>query len=140
MSLFSWTKLSKKFRTRTQAQKREQRKPLRRALLVERLDDRAVLSALVGAPAPGESVTTGFAADALAAALVGPGVSISNATFTGNAAQNGSFTFSDPTVVGFGQGIILSSGNAADVVGPNATDYTSSTFPTVPGDAWGAGD
>jgi hypothetical protein len=93
-------------------------------MLLERLDERTVLSSIAGAPNLNESVTTGFAADQLAAALVGPGVSISNATFSGNAVANGSFNFADPKVVGFSQGIILSSGNAADVVGPNSADWT----------------
>lgn len=113
---------------------------MRRQLLAERLDERAVLSALVGAPNLNETVTAGFAANDLAAALVGPGVYVSNAHFTGSAEQNGSFSFKDSTVVGFGQGIILSSGNAVDVVGPNMADSTSSTFPAAADAFYGPGD
>src|SRR4029079_6172349 len=83
---------------------------------------------------PLESVNTGLTAAELAQSLVGPGVSVSHASFTGGAASSGSFSFQDPTVVGFGQGIILSSGSAADVVGPNLADSTSTDF-SLPGDA-----
>jgi len=142
MNVLNWSGFSKKFHTRGKEEKRRQREKRqlsRRTLLIERLDERTVLSSIAGMPNPNESVTAGFAADELAAALVGDGVTISNATLKGSAAQNGSFTFTDPTVVGFGQGIILSSGNAVDTVGPNLADWTSSTFPPE-GDVWGAGD
>jgi hypothetical protein len=102
-------------------------------MLLERLDERAVLAAIPGMTTPGEAVQSNFTASQLAQSLVGPGVAISNATFTGGVTAAGSFTFTDPTAVGFGQGIILSSGNAADVVGPNAADSTSTDF-SNPGD------
>jgi hypothetical protein len=95
-------------------------------MFLERLDERSVLSALVGGVAnPNETVNTSLSATQLAQALVGSGVLVSNANFTGSAGSTGSFAFNDPTVIGFGQGIVLSSGNAADVVGPNASDSTS---------------
>lgn len=106
----------------------------RRQMLLERLDDRRVLAVVAGVPNPNESVQSGFTANELASALVGGGLSISNATFTGGSSAAGSFTFIDPTVIGFGQGIMLSSGNVADVVGPNAADWTSTDF-ARPGDA-----
>lgn len=105
----------------------------RRQMLLERLDDRRVLAAVAGVPNPNELVESGFTANELASALVGGGLSISNATFTGGSSAAGSFTFTDSTVIGFGQGIMLSSGNVADVVGPNAADWTSTDF-TSPGD------
>src|SRR4029078_2135068 len=132
--VLNWSGFSKTFRTRSkeeQRRQREKRSVARRQLLLERLDERAVLSTMAGVN-PGETVDTSFVAEQLASALVGfadPGVTISNATFTGDAVQKGSFTFTDPTVVGFDKGIILASGNAADVVGPNTADWTSSTFP-----------
>jgi len=136
MNVLNWSGFSKKFRTRSKEEKRRQRdkqRLSRRKLLVERLDERTVLSSIAGMPNPNESVSAGFAADQLAAALVGPGVTISNATFTGNASQNGSFTFNDPTVVGFGQGIILSSGNAADTsaFGASTSSDTRSSAATL---------
>lgn len=104
----------------------------RRRLFVEALESREVPSAGV-LPNPNETVDTSLSAAQLASMLVGPGVAVSNATFTGGTAAKGSFTFNDPTVVGFGQGIVLSSGSAADVVGPNVSDFTSTDF-GLPGD------
>jgi Ca2+-binding RTX toxin-like protein len=105
-----------------------------RRLVVERLEDRTVLSALTGGANTSEVVDTSLTPAALAASLVGPGVEVSNVTFTGGSASTGSFDFADPAVVGFNQGIILSSGSAADVVGTNASDWTSTDF-GLPGDA-----
>lgn len=59
----------------------------------------------------------------LARTLVGPGVSVSNIKYTGANVAGGSFTDSQKTV-GFGSGVILSSGSAKGVAGPN----TSSSF------------
>lgn len=108
-------------------------RPWRHQPLVERLEDRMVLSALVGAN-PNEVVDTTLSPTDLAQSLVGDGVSVSNVTFTGGAGSTGSFNFTDPTVVGFGQGIILSSGSAKDVVGPNTQDWFSVDH-GLPGDA-----
>jgi hypothetical protein len=54
----------------------------------------------------------------LARALVGPGVSLSNVKYTGANVAGGSFTDSQKTV-GIGSGVILSSGSAKGVAGPN---------------------
>ena len=76
----------------------------------------------------GNGITTtdltavGMSPAALAGALVGPGVSVSNVTYSGAPAQAGSIHVLDPAVVSFNDGIILSSGNIADVVGPNKSD------------------
>src|SRR5512139_3108775 len=64
----------------------------------------------------------GMTADALAAALVGPGVTVSNVTYSGAPSQAGLIHLVDPAVVSFNDGLILSSGNIADVVGPNKSD------------------
>jgi hypothetical protein len=64
----------------------------------------------------------GMSPAALAAALVGPGVSVSNVTFSGANAQAGTIHLVDPAVVSFNVGVIMSSGNIADVVGPNKSD------------------
>lgn len=105
-----------------------------RNMFVEPLGERKMMSAVPGLPNPNEVVQTGFTAAQLASSLVGAGVTVSNAVFTGAAAAQGTFNFTDPTVIGFGQGLVLSSGNAADVVGPNTADFTSTDFGN-PGDA-----
>lgn len=97
---------------------------------IEVLEDRTVPAG----PNPNEIVNVLLTPDQLAATLAGPGVSISNVNFTGNPASAGSFTFTDPTVVGFSQGIVMSSGSAVDVVGPNQYDDVT-TFYNLPGDA-----
>lgn len=58
----------------------------------------------------------------LASSLVGPGVTVSNVTYSGASAQAGLIHLVDPAVVSFNDGVILSSGNIADVVGPNKSD------------------
>ena len=80
------------------------------------------------------NIDTTLTATDLASALVGSGLSVSNATFTGGTDSTGSFNFTDPTVVGFNNGILMSSGRAADVIGPNKSESTSTDF-TLPGDA-----
>jgi hypothetical protein len=137
MKSFTLSSLARKLLSRGKSirgLRRKKRKETHRGLHIEQLDERVVLAAVPGVFAPGEMVQSGFTAAELAQTLVGPGVAISNAKFTGGTTASGSFVFSDPKVVGFDQGIILSSGNVADVVGPNAADYTSTDY-TNPGDA-----
>ena len=70
-------------------------------------------------------------ADDLADALVGTGVSIVPATvsFTGAPEAAGTFEFTgDYDVIGISSGIILSSGNIADVEGPNDDSATTTDF------------
>ena len=85
-------------------------------------------------PNPNETVNTSVTPADLAAALVGPGVEVSNVTYVGGASTSGSFVFTDPAVLGFGQGIVLGSGDVTQVVGPNVADDTSTDF-GLPGDA-----
>jgi hypothetical protein len=137
MKVFAWSAQGKKLLSRSGAVKGRRRNKsfaLPRRLLSETLEDRKVLSALVGSPHPNETVDTSFTASQLAQALVGEGVTVSNATFTGGETAKGSFNFTDPTVIGFNTGVVLSSGNVADVVGPNTADWTSTDFTGV-GDA-----
>ncbi|HJT22938.1 MAG TPA: choice-of-anchor L domain-containing protein, partial [bacterium] len=57
-------------------------------------------------------------ADILVQNLLGPGISYSNVTYTGS--TNAAATFYGGTgIIGFDAGIILSTGNAASVVGPS---------------------
>lgn len=131
MSLF-WLNALKTSSNSARAKNRRQRsKPhqSRCRIGVEVLEDRTVPSGYN----PNETVNTSLTPAQLASTLAGPGVSISNVNFTGNPASAGSFTFTDPTVVGFGQGIVLSSGSAVDVVGPNLMDDNTTYF-NLPGD------
>lgn len=95
--------------------------------------------AAAAAASVGNGITTtdlaavGMSPEALTAALVGPGVTVSNVTYTGALAQAGTVHVVDPAVVSFNDGIILSSGNIADVVGPNKSDG-------ITGDMAGAAD
>jgi PKD repeat protein len=82
---------------------------------------------------PNQLIDTSLTPEELAQSLLGPGVEVSNVTFSGGDASTGSFEFTDPTVLGFGRGIVLASGRADDVVGPNQADDTSRDF-ALPGD------
>jgi hypothetical protein len=71
----------------------------------------------------------------LASAILGPGVTITSATFTGDPQSAAVFNASDPSPgVGITSGIVLSTGNVANIYGPNDSDNTSTDFPTA-GDA-----
>jgi Divergent InlB B-repeat domain len=61
---------------------------------------------------------------ALAQTLVGPGVQISNVTYTGAPRAAGRFT-STSNILGFTDGIVLSSGSVRNVAGPNCEDGMS---------------
>lgn len=61
------------------------------------------------------------------------GVTVSNITFTGHPHALGSFNFGNSTNLGMDEGIIISSGNIQDAVGPNNSPNTSTGFNT-PGD------
>jgi hypothetical protein len=69
----------------------------------------------------------------LAAELAGAGVTISNVQYTGANAQAGTIDVVDPKVVAFNHGVILSTGNIADVVGPNKSE-------SITGDMGGSHD
>jgi hypothetical protein len=68
----------------------------------------------------------------LAALLAGSGVTISNATFVGAPAAAGTFT-GGQNRVGIDSGVVLSTGRAEDVTGPNS-DTAFSTDNQQPGD------
>jgi len=77
---------------------------------------------------------------ALAQKLVGAGITVSNVQFTGGtkAGEESGGTFTSSTNgskdVGFGSGIILSSGFAKDVVGPNSSGSTTGALTPGSGD------
>ena len=73
-----------------------------------------------------------FTAEDLANTMLGEGVTISNVTSSGAASASG--IFNDGSAIGFESGIILSSGNIANVIGPNSSDAISTTNGTL-GDA-----
>lgn len=96
-----------------------------------------ILTALLMASNAAEAVTStadlgGMTAADLAQTLAGSGVTVSNVTFTGADTQAGTFV-SDEATVGFAGGVVLSSGNIADTVGPNTADGTGTAFQS-PGD------
>ena len=78
----------------------------------------------------------GITANALAQEIAGPGVTVVSATFTGDNQQGG--LFAGPGVaeaVGVSDGVVLSSGKVADVVGPNNSGGKSTGFGR-PGDTF----
>ncbi len=68
----------------------------------------------------------------LAALIAGPGVTISNATYTGQPIASGSFNALG-TNLGLNSGIVLTTGNADQSIGPNNSD-SSTTSLGDPGD------
>jgi len=71
-----------------------------------------------------QDLNSGFTASDLAQTLVGQGVTVSNVTYTGANRAGGKFS-GGTGIIGFEEGIILSSGDIANVVGPNSGDATS---------------
>jgi hypothetical protein len=98
----------------------------------------ALATPLLPAPAgasPGQEVTDlngGIAASDLANDLAGTGVTVSDVVYTGGNQQAG--RFSGLGAVGFDAGIVLSTGQAIDVVGPNELDDTGALL-GGPGDS-----
>jgi hypothetical protein len=91
---------------------------------LEKLEDRLV---------PALTVTASLTPQALVSNLLGTGVTASNITYAGTPLSSGTFT-GGTGIIGFESGIILSSGHADAVVGPNMSGST--TFVNnVPGDA-----
>jgi len=66
--------------------------------------------------------TVGVTPTSLAQELAGAGVSVSNVSFTGGNSQAGTIDIADPQVVSFNHGIIMSSGDVSNAVGPNKSD------------------
>lgn len=105
---------------------------LRRSVLTMLVTTAVLTGMLIGAPAASAAVTTQSLGDLtpaqLASALVGSGVTVSNAQFTGADAAAGTFSGGGTgpgATIGFDQGVILSSGAIASVPGPNSSDSTS---------------
>jgi cysteine-rich repeat protein len=85
----------------------------------------ASLMLIVAAPVSAELFTqdldSGLTEIDLVNTLLGGGVTISNVTFTGAITAAGTFS-GGAGIIGFGSGIVLSSGNIANVIGPNVSD------------------
>lgn len=73
------------------------------------------------------TITTNQTADQLASLLVGSGVTYSNATLLCGGGANGKFTNVGTTLVGIDSGILLTSGDAAIVAGPELGIQTGQT-------------
>src|SRR5437899_2433791 len=86
--------------------------PRRPCLTAEPLKDRLTPALSV------TDMTQGLTPTDLVQALVGTGVQVSNIKFTGANVAGGKFT-GGQGIIGFDQGIILSSGGASGVIGPN---------------------
>ena len=56
--------------------------------------------------------------------LIGYGVTVTNVTYTGAAQAYGKFTNGGTTNIGFTSGIVLTSGSATNVIGPNSSGST----------------
>ena len=72
-------------------------------------------------------------ATTLAQTLAGPNITVSNATILGAPAQSGYFTYTGNQLAA-PSGVILSTGNVVNAVGPNDESSTSTSF-NQPGDA-----
>lgn len=66
--------------------------------------------------------TAGTTPQSLASELAGLGVTVSNVVYKGSNSQAGTINIVDPQVVAFNHGVILSTGNISDVVGPNKSE------------------
>jgi len=79
------------------------------------------------------SVTPLSNATTLAQYLAGQNISVYNATFAGSAVQSGYFTYTG-NMLQTSSGVILSTGNVADAIGPNNSENTTTSL-NQPGDA-----
>jgi hypothetical protein len=89
----------------------------------------AVPQTATAAPWTVLDLTQGITASRLASTLVGPGITVSNAVFTGDPSAAG--VFDDPAAsVGLAGGVVMSSGHVHDVVGPNSSGGTTAILNT----------
>jgi gliding motility-associated-like protein len=79
-----------------------------------------ILVAFVVLPARGQiSITSGLSGQQMVDILVGSGVVVTNPVYTGSPVASGSFTNGGTTNIGLQSGVIMTSGSAALVPGPN---------------------
>ncbi len=108
---------------------------LRTALLVSMtvIAIGALPAASASAQLTTESLSATLTAQDLANSLVGSGVTVSNVTYTGADVAAGTFAGGGGGIIGFDSGIILSSGDIANILGPNVADDITGANAT-PGD------
>jgi hypothetical protein len=94
---------------------------------LEELEDRSVPALMV------TDMTGGLTPTALVTALTGQGITVSNVTYKGTNMSSGEFT-GGTGILGFESGIILSTGHAKAVVGPNDNTDSASFDNGLPGD------
>jgi len=99
-----------------------------RGLRAELLEDRRLLALTT------TDLNAGLTATDLAQALVGPGITISNVTFTGDNSAGGQFSGGVSEGLGIDSGVMLSSGSVANAASPNNSDNITGSF-DLPGDA-----
>ena len=80
-----------------------------------------------------QDLTEGVTPEDLANLLAGNGVAVSNVTYNGASVSAGVFNDNCP-VIGFDSGVVLSSGDIANVIGPNTSDSVTGVNGTA-GDA-----
>jgi hypothetical protein len=80
-----------------------------------------------------QDLTTVLTPDLLANDLLGGGVAVSNVTYDGDDTAAGRFS-GGGGIIGFGSGVILSTGDIVNVVGPNGSSQISTAF-GGPGDS-----
>jgi hypothetical protein len=122
-------------RARSSAGERRRGSAVRRSLAALAVGTASLVSVFAGAASAAliTSDLTGALEPAdLAQQLAGAGVTISNVTFTGADVAAGQFT-GGTDIIGFEAGVILSSGEVADVVGPNVEDGITGNL-GLPGD------
>lgn len=89
--------------------------------------------AAVAAPWTISSISDGTTAAQLASTLVGAGIKVNSASFTGDPSSLG--LFDDPAAsVGLSRGVVLSSGRVTEVIGPNSSSGKGASL-GKPGDA-----
>lgn len=71
--------------------------------------------------------------EALVYKLLGSGITVSNITYSGAVQSAGTFN-GGTGIIGFNEGIVLSSGDIANVIGPNKSDFIT-TDNLLPGDS-----
>lgn len=95
-----------------------------------------LVTAMTIGPAPADQavqdLSTGTTPTELATVLAGSGVTVSNVTFVGSPTAAGLFS-GFPAELGFTNGVVLSTGQAVDAVGPNDSGSTTTEF-SLPGD------
>jgi len=76
--------------------------------------------------------SVGMSPSVLASSLVGPGVSVSNVTYSGSNGQAGLIHVVDPAVVSFNDGVILSSGTSPTSSARTSPTASPATWPARP--------